>query len=305
MQALGLDPLPWVTDSVSPVHSTIGRSNFLGAYIAMLIPFTLWRLSEVRHGRWRYALLLALQVGCLMLTLARAAWLGGVAGCAIFFGLLAYRRGGRRAWAIAAITALAGITLFLPMNAVAWPGRGEGFEVGTAQFDFDSEAITGQGWMAPALRMASVERRAIIWRSTAQLVVERPLLGYGPAMFDLVFNARYLPGSLYSGRDTLVTDPHNLILDQLISAGIAGLLAFAAMIVGFLWMAVRALMSSPDTRVQTGLAACVASVVAYLIQALVTPDVIVIRLLFWTVLALTVAVRLAPSRAPLLPTLVL
>jgi O-antigen ligase len=297
VQAIDLDPLPWVTDSASPVHSTIGRSNYLGAYLAMLIPFALWRLSETTRGRWRYVLLLVLQVGCLALTLARAAWLGAVVGCAIFLALLAYQRGTRRAWGVAMITLLVGFTLFLPMNAIVWPGREEGFEVAATRLNLGPEAVTLQSGGAPALRTVSVDRRTIIWRSTTQLVIERPLLGYGPAMFDLVFNARYLPGSLYSGRDTLVTDPHNLILDQLMSAGIAGLLAFAAIVVGSLSMVVRSLTSSPQSGVQVGLAACAASIVAYLVQALATPDVILIRLLFWTVLALTVALKLISLRA--------
>ena len=41
LQAAGLDPLIWVSDSVSPVLSTVGRSNYLAAYLAMVIPFTL------------------------------------------------------------------------------------------------------------------------------------------------------------------------------------------------------------------------------------------------------------------------
>ena len=41
VQELGLDPLLWISDSVSPVHATLGRSNYLGAYLAIVASWTL------------------------------------------------------------------------------------------------------------------------------------------------------------------------------------------------------------------------------------------------------------------------
>ena len=75
LQAAGLDPLGWQTDAASNVLSTIGRSNFLGSYLVLVVPLTAARLALSRR-RLPHALLLAGQLACLALTHARAAWVG-------------------------------------------------------------------------------------------------------------------------------------------------------------------------------------------------------------------------------------
>ncbi len=50
-QALGWQPVPLVSDARSPVYATLGRSNFLGAYLAMVLPLTVvWAWTARR--RW-------------------------------------------------------------------------------------------------------------------------------------------------------------------------------------------------------------------------------------------------------------
>jgi hypothetical protein len=42
----------WITDSVSPALSTVGQSNFLGAYLAIVAPFILFAmLAAEERGR--------------------------------------------------------------------------------------------------------------------------------------------------------------------------------------------------------------------------------------------------------------
>jgi len=95
VQFLGLDPLDWDSGSISPVHSTIGYTLYLGAYLAQVIPFTLSRMilnwRNERNLTWVYGIVLLLQVSCLLFTLARGAWLGFVVGCMVLLWLLAYR----------------------------------------------------------------------------------------------------------------------------------------------------------------------------------------------------------------------
>ena len=74
-QYAGLDPLAWQTDSVSPVLSTLGRSNFVAAYLAVIIPLTLviaWRSLNIQAATAKVAgtVLVVMQVGCLALTQA-------------------------------------------------------------------------------------------------------------------------------------------------------------------------------------------------------------------------------------------
>ena len=340
-QALGLDPLPWITDSVSPVHATLGRSNFLGAYLAMVAPWTLalvllgsrygkdaystngvpggpcsvrsrygddasWEpslpsTSEERRdpadgaafGSSRFLIVLTLQVVCLALTLARGAWLGLTVGCVVFLALLALRWRERRLWQAAGLALVVGCSVLAAMTFVRLPAG--------------NEQATAAGMSYPELRTESALRRSVIWQHALALIPARWPLGYGPATFQQVFSARYPPGTLYQGADAVVDDPHNLLLERLLATGMLGLAAYGGVVAAFvklglgLWRrseglatvqtptrpAVRA--SSAQRRHDALTAAALASVAAYLTQALFNPDVVVLSMLFWLALAIMVA----------------
>ena len=77
LQALGWNPPGLISNARSPVFATLGRANFLGAYLAMLGPLTLALLLTTRQRRWRVVLsvLFGSQLVVIGLTLARSAWL--------------------------------------------------------------------------------------------------------------------------------------------------------------------------------------------------------------------------------------
>jgi O-antigen ligase len=288
-QALRLDPLDWITDSVSPVLSTMGRSNYLGAYMAVVIPFTLLRLANPRSSAYlvRYALVLSLQIACLLATLARAAWLGFLGGCTAFLWLLALRR---RNWrpAAASLPVLAvGLLLFALMSGVWTPQP--------ADVEYGEHA---QGPAFHELRAESLDRRRIIWQSTLELIPERWILGYGPETFEMVFSSRYPPGSLYEGTDVIVDDAHNLFLGQMMDTGVIGTLTLGWLIVAFLVTMLNALRTTENRYTQTIVAALLGSGTAFLIQAQFNPDVVVLSLLFWLILALAVVVRKWEPQVP-------
>jgi putative inorganic carbon (HCO3(-)) transporter len=281
-QYVGLDPLPWITDSVSPVLSTLGRSNFLGAYLAMVIPFTLSRLAvcAAPGSRLRYGLVLALQAACLFLTMARGAWLGLVAGCAVFLGLLAYRWQSRRMLAAAGSALLVGAVLLAAMDRLPQllQGRAQ-----VANLSRASELSL------PELRSISVETRAVIWEGTLALIPRRWPLGYGPGTFEGVFAAHYPPKlAQLAGPGLVIDDPHNLLLDQLVAAGAAGVLAFLTLVAVFFWRAGRTFCRVTGRPNQAVLAAILGSATAFLIQAQFNPDVIVLAVLFWLCMAMAV-----------------
>lgn len=294
-QALGLDPLPWISDSVSPVHATLGRSNYLGAYLAMVAPWTLALvLLSSRYGAgapstdgktaWRLGIVLLLQVTCLALTLARGAWLGLIVGCAGLLALLASRWRERRLWLAAGLVLAVGAAALAALTFLRLPA-GE-------------ERAAAAGLTYPALRAESAWRRSVIWQHALALAPQRWLLGYGPATFEQVFSARYPPGALYQGADAVVADPHNWLLDRLLATGVIGLAAYAGVLAAF-YRTGLALWRRPASRCGDVLAAAAAaSVAAYLTQALFSPDVVVLGALFWLALAIVVALaRMDPPIA--------
>jgi O-antigen ligase len=278
VQYLGLDALSWITMSISPVHSTLGRSVFLGAYLAMIAPFTLARivtpLRPGRKARITHLLILVLQLGCLVFTLARAAWLGFLGG-ALLYGCLMSRR--RRKWiAGLALLATAGTLVF---GLIALYG---------GNLFFETAGIPSQEQFA-TLRRNSNSARTTTWRNALDLVVDRWPLGYGPETFLIASERRGFARDSNLPSWLFLDDPHNVFLYQLTSAGVAGFLAFIFIILRFYRLGLSCLIGNLQGDQRATLAVLLGSSSAYLIQAQLTPDVVTVSAIFWMTLALGVA----------------
>ncbi len=114
-QFIGVDPLSWDSDSVSSVSSTMGRSNYFGAYVAMLFPFALLRLWRAPRD-WRSGLLSLLLLFGAFTSQARGAWLGLVGGILVFLASATHGRRNRRFLAGALTTLVLGSAFFAAMN---------------------------------------------------------------------------------------------------------------------------------------------------------------------------------------------
>ena len=282
-QATGLDPLDWRTDAASSVLSTLGRANFVGSYLVLIVPLTAGRLILARRRR-RYLLLLGGQLACLALTQARAAWLGLIA--VMVTGLLAWAVAGR--WRKRHLAALVAAVLILGLLAIG----------------FVAMLNTPGSPLAPLAHLSGFDRLAALadveagsgaarlttWRATLPLVVEGGALGYGPETMRPTF-ARVFPPELvyYQGRHVTVDRAHNLWLDLGMSAGLAGIAGLLAFLVGWAWLAWR---GRPDPRDRWGLvawAALVAAVLGHLVELQFSFDLTASAAAFWLVLAMGAA----------------
>ncbi len=284
LQAAGLDPLTWISDAVSPVLSTVGRSNYLAAYLVMVMPFTLalWRSGMDGRPAPRFGLLLALQFACLLLTLARAAWLGLLTG-GLLAGLALARRGGafaqeprRGLWLAGGLLAgLAGVGLLYAMctSALVQPST-YGMR----------PAVYAQ------LRADSAAARLVFWRVSLRLLDDRWLLGYGPGTFGSLAAIEQPAELAVAGpAASLLDDPHNLLLDRLLQTGVVGLLAFLALLLTTARRWLFAWRGSADRQTLFILAAVLAAMTAFLVQAQATPNVVTTDALFWVMMALAAA----------------
>lgn len=269
-QFIGLDPLSWETDSLSRVSSTMGRSNFFGAYVAMLFPFALLQIWRAPRD-WRSASLSLLLLAGSFTSLARGAWLGLVGGVLAFLGSVAYRRRNRRIL-IGALTVLVmGSAFFVIMN----------------RFDVRSLVQQDSTWLPSELsfvevRDGTVQSRFDIWSTTLDLIPSRWLQGYGPETFAQVFHTH--PEESYP--ELIVDHPHNLVLDLLMSSGVLGLATFLSILWTFYAHSWKALRETTDAEDGMLYAAVMGSATAFLIQAEFNPNVIVLWALFWMVLAM-------------------
>ncbi|MGC9358224.1 MAG: O-antigen ligase family protein, partial [Anaerolineae bacterium] len=219
LQACSLDPLEWQTDAASPVLSTLGRANFLGSYLTLIIPLTFGRILLGRH-RLPLVLLLAGQGICLLLTQARGAWVGSGAG--FIAGLLAwgYSKRDHRPFVAAVVTTVLVASFIVVLNLPGGPLA-------------PLASLPGLNRLATLFqtRAGSTAARIAIWRATFPLIAHHPWLGYGPETFRLVF-ARVFPPQLvyYQGRGVIIDRAHNLWLDLAVNAGLPAVLALLLLI---------------------------------------------------------------------------
>lgn len=305
LQYFGLDPLNWQTTSMSRVQSTVGYSLYLGAYLSMAVPFTLARLfAGPDRLRWcdaplgcvapaaqndfasrenaqprpaSYAFILVLQVACMIFTLSRGALLALLSGCLIFLGLSAWRWQRRILLAgMSAFVVLAGL-LFLAFSF------GWGSHLQAQAGGLDPQQVAEN-------RRASNADRLALWRMTIPLIARRPWLGYGPETYALAFSRYYPDETLENPQNLQYWDPHNLLLSQLMSAGLLGLAALIGILVAFYRGLFTLLRRRPARRETLLVAALLSAATAYLVQAQFNPGGIVPTALFWLVLAAGVGI---------------
>lgn len=277
-QAVGFRPLGWETDAASPVLSTFGRANFLGSYLVLVAPLTA-ALVFTSPRRTPTLLLFAAQLICLVLTLARGAWLGLFA--ALIIALLAWSYITRyRGVAVAALA-----LIFLMAGSVVLLFHLPHFDNLPVQHPvverLTSLARTDEG---------SVAARLTIWRATLPLIAERPWFGYG---FDTM-GPRFLrifPPSLvyYQGRDVLVDRAHNLSLDLGMSVGAVGALAFAVLLVCAFLQIGAGLRASRDRADRLLWVALAAALGGHLVNLQVSFSLTATNTIFWLLLAMVAA----------------
>jgi O-antigen ligase/tetratricopeptide (TPR) repeat protein len=270
-QSLGWRPGGLVSDARSPLYATLGRANFLGAYLAMLAPLTLALALTAGRGVYRRAwlLLLAGELVIAGLTLARSAWLAAAVALSVF-ALLHWGprlvRGWRRFGAAAAVL------LFVsgPLSVVLFGVR----------------------------QLGSTAARLTIWEAVLKLIAQRPLLGYGADTLSLVFPRVYPPDLVYyQGREFYIDRAHNLLLDWTVTAGVPGLLAFLLVVVTFVLVAVRALRTLPSARQRVLLAGIVAAVLGNTANNLVSFDVTATATATWLLIGLGTALAVPQRQA--------
>lgn len=259
-------PLGLVSDARSPVFASLGRANFLGAYLALLTPLALALLLTARVPA-RCLLWTAVLTGLFLvigLTLARAAWLATLFSLALFFLLYTVP------------------TRIQPWRPLAWAGTAVLFVAGPA-------AVLQLGLQ----QTGSLAARLAIWKGALELIRQRPLLGYGADALGLIFPRVYPPELVYlQGRDHFVDRAHNLLLDWAIIAGLPGLLAFLLVIGVFVLVTVRGLTNAPSGEKRVLLAGVLAAVAGNLTNNLVSFDVTATATASWLLMGMGIGLAL-------------
>ncbi len=229
-QAMGLDIYRWGESSQARIFSTFGQPNFLGHYVATLLPLTVYAIIYIAKKFWQrllVAVLLVVQLFCLICTYSRSAWVA-LASAVVVWGVWElWRRGRKRlVMGVAIFGIVVGFLLvFSPLRQtligyLREPGRGS-FSVRISTF-LDPFAESGR-------------TRQNYWQAAVAIMQEAPvgrqLFGFGPEGQADAFAPQYRPEwAFYEYINSYPDRAHNFILDILLQYGIVGLVVFAAFV---------------------------------------------------------------------------
>ena len=222
--------------------STFGNPNFLGVFFAMLLPLALYELlrSTTVLARLLFANLLVVMTLALLLTFSRSAWVA--AALALLVLLLAHGGRGRL------VAGLAGALLIVAIAGDFMISR-------QAQVSSGSSALSALVHRALSVTESggSTRSRIGVWQEALRVSASRPLTGYGPDSFGIVY-PRYRTGDWAPGY--LIDKAHN---DPLQLAATEGILGVAA----YVWLSVAMAVAFWRGRAHPVVVAAAAGALAY------------------------------------------
>jgi putative inorganic carbon (HCO3(-)) transporter len=207
--------------------STFGNAYGLGGFLAMVLPLAVHELAGARSAADRVvAANVVAVVGLgLVLTYSRGAWLGAVLGVALVAGRPAAAL--VRRWPAAVLgggAVAAGLVGLLVIARAAPPWAGATLARAASLAD-------------PA--QGSGATRLHLWSDTLHLVAARPLVGWGPDTFGLVY-PRFQTGDWTPG--FLADKAHSDLLQVAATQGLIGVAAYVGILAmfGLAWWRGRA-----------------------------------------------------------------
>lgn len=284
IQYFGIDPvlrdpgrLVWTR-----AFSTTGGPNWLGGYMLMLLPLGAAMALAAPDMKLAipYTAGVVVMFAALLATESRSAWAGTIIAACLLVGMARHFSRdlppglNRRIALVATPLAIVAGLFFLPGGPAA--GRGE---MGSMAARVQDVTLDTQGM---------AERKAL-WTPTAELLARRPVFGYGPDTFRLVFPQTWTEQwQRLKGPTPLIIDrAHNQLLDLGMSIGLVGVAGYLWAVLSLWRAAWRA--SIADQRGALLLAACLAGVTGYLAQIQWQFSVVSVAPVYWTLLGVGAA----------------
>ena len=272
VQRAGADPFDWASAGrvTSDATSTLGNSNFTGAFCGLSLPLVGALLLHAPDRRLIAGCLGLLAFGGWIAAGSQGAWGAGVAGLGVAFGFFLARKW---RWApIAGVVAAAAIGLA---------------GVGLVISDLDQPARVSGGTGTAAVR-------AFAWRAAASSIAEHPVVGQGPNSFALLGVQHRSITDAISLDTNFPDDPHSVPLSMATSAGAFGVLGYVLLIA---WVVRKGRALTNGGFLAGGF---LGAGTAYLVQSLVSIDQLALSTSFWVVLGAVAALFVTPrhSTAP-------
>lgn len=193
-------------DVLRPI-STLGNPNYLSAYLAMILPFTLFVYTVAkRYWTQAFVLLVVLaELAALYFTLSRGGWLAAAAGVIVFLFFYAIKIQVKVRVVIVSVV----ILVFIGSFFTGILGLGG---------DKRTQDLTFEG--------GSMYVRLQDYKFALRKIMERPILGYGPETYAYLSMSR-----VYTEKEMMIDNrlsdrAHNIFLDTLVNVGLLGFAAW-------------------------------------------------------------------------------
>ncbi len=255
------------------VDTTFGNSTYFAIYlvfhifIAAIFLFQIVRSSDTHYRKTKmlgYFCIVALSLFALYHTATRGAILGLIGGALLTALLLViFERGAVRKLSISVLLA----TLILVGGFML---------VRDSAFVKNSPILSR--FAAISFTEQTTESRLMIWKMSFDGWKEKPVFGWGPENYNLVFNKYYNP-ELWR-QEQWFDRAHNVIFDWLVQTGIVGLLAYLSLFFAGPWLVWK--KSSGFSRLESSL--IVGLLAAYFFQNIFVFDNLFSSVLFLSVL---------------------
>lgn len=262
MQKMGLDlfglgqgeTLPSARQVVR-VSSTLGHPNYLGAWLAMTLPWLFGGLFLIKKITIRLFISVAilLNLAALYCTFNRGGWLAAICGLLSFVILILLFRGcatwlSSRAFRINIVGLFCAILVIVSFFFGVW---GFGGDLRAKEFDIDG---------------GSIYIRLQDYKFAWQKIKERPLFGWGAETFGYLSANREYTNKELAINDQLADRAHNFFLDILVNLGIVGLFFWCAVFLRIFYLAWYTLKNSSDFLKKIIMIFAASSLVAYCIE---------------------------------------
>lgn len=254
---------------------SLGNPAYTGTYTLFLMLISGWMFvtSPNRAGKILWTALFATFLAGFIGSNTRGAFIGLALGIVGYLAYLIFRSSGSmRKWGIGVVT------VFVLLTGTLVYFSGTPFV----------RSLPGGRLFELSLSEGTAQTRFWTWGSAFKGWEERPLLGWGPETFTVVFDRHfdvrhYIPNAL---SETWFDRAHSVFFDYLAEIGIIGLISYLAIFIAYAWEAIssRALKRTPP--LSSGI--LIAIPLAYLGQGIVLFDILPTYLNLFLTLAFAV-----------------
>lgn len=285
LEHFGIDKSQWVQDVQSRVFSTLGQPNWLAAYLAILLPFAVYRFFN--HLNNRKFLFSTLDFGlstlfylCLLFTKSKSGIIAADVAIIIqLFVLFIHHKSSaihrKFLILIAAVLVLLSLTVANPLKDYLSPSPSS--EISNPRSDI---LITPSG-----------DIRKIVWQGAIDLWKKFPYFGTGVETFGYSYYwTRPASHNLTSEWDFLYNKAHNEYLNYLATTGTFGIITYLAVIIAILFLIINHRSSDDDNL----WLAVLAAFISILITNAVGFSVVITSLYFYLLPALSKPIKSDP-----------